>query len=188
MKLKAGDILGFSSFHPLGAAITLASYGVPFWSLSHVAIVGEHDDRLMLFESTFGYAKPCLIQGKVIDGVQAHDISEVVAGYRGRVWHYPLYRHLYPHENKRMNWFLTSHLGRPYDAIGAVRSGGIGYSLIESMLRRADLSSLFCSELACAAHAQIGIFATGNVSRWNPTKFVRAERSEGILQKPWRRK
>jgi hypothetical protein len=186
--LKAGDIIGFSGDAWLSAGIALATFGVPWWSLSHVGIMGEHDGRLLLFESTTLNSEPCCITGKCIEGSQAHPLDETVARYPGKVWHYPIYRALFPHERERLNDFLLDTLGEPYDQIGAFRAGGFGFSWLESRLRESDLASLFCSEWCAAAHAEIGLFATDNVSRWNPSFFVRTERRQGILRKPRRMK
>ena len=38
---KAGDIIGFSGDSWLSVGINLATYGIPFWSLSHVGILGD---------------------------------------------------------------------------------------------------------------------------------------------------
>jgi hypothetical protein len=179
---NVGDLIGFSGHDWLSAGINLGTYGIPGLSLSHVGIIGEHHGKIVLFESTTLSKLPCLVQGKVVSGAQVHDIADRLDSYRGRAWHYPLYRSLFPHERRALNQFLFAHVGRPYDAIGAFRSAGIGFSLVESMLRRADLGSLFCSEWCAAAHATIGLFPTGNVSRWNPNRLVRAEQRAGILK------
>ncbi len=185
---KAGDIVGFSGDSWLSVGISLATYGIPFWSLSHVGILGEHDGELLLFESTSLSDLACVIQGKPVWGTQAHQLDECVEAYGGRVWHYPLYRPLYPFESKRLSAFLLEYIGKDYDAIGAFRAGGIGWSWLESKLRRQDLSSLFCSEYCAAAHAHVGVFRTDHVSRWSPNRLVRTERRRGILLKPWRLK
>ena len=185
---KAGDVVGFSGDSWLSVGINLATYGIPFWSLSHVGILGEHDGELLLFESTSLSELSCAIQGQPVWGTQAHRLDECVEAYGGRVWHYPLYRPLYPFENKRLSAFLAEYLGKDYDAIGAFRAGGIGWSWLESKLRRQDLTSLFCSEYCAAAHACVGVFRTDHVSRWSPNRLVRTERRRGILLKPWRLK
>lgn len=186
--MKPGDLLGFSGDSWASAGINLVTYGIPFWSLSHVGILGEHGGELLLFESTTLSDLPCLVRGECFAGTQAHRTGDIVSAYRGKVWHYPIYRPLFDDERGRLNDFLIRHTGLPYDAIGAFRSGGIGYSWIESKLRLADLSSLFCSEFCCAAHAAIGLFITDHVSRWSPNRFVRAERRQGLLLKPARLK
>ena len=185
---KAGDIIGFSGDSWLSLGISVATYGIPFWSLSHVGILGEYEGELLLFESTSLSKLSCVIQGKRASGTQAHRLGECVEAYGGRVSHYPLYRPLYTFESKRLSAFLLEYLGKDYDAIGAFRSGGIGWSWLESKLRPQNLSSLFCSEYCAAAHAHVGIFRTDHAGRWSPNRLVRTERRRGILLKPWRLK
>lgn len=188
LEYQAGDIIGFSGHALMSAFINLATYGIPFWNLSHVGIVAEHDGRLVLFESCADNEDACLIQGIKAIGSQAHELDRAVETYHGKVWHYPLYRKLYHFESKRLSRFLVQSVGMPYDQIGAFRAGGVGFSSIESLLREADLSSLFCSEWCCAAHASIGIFPTNNASRYSPNRLVRTERRQGILLSPRRLK
>ena len=187
-EFKAGDILGFSGHALLSAWINLMTYGIPFWGLSHCGIIAEHQGQLVLFESCAETPDPCIVQEKLVSGSQAHDIDRAVASYPGKVWHYPLYRKLYDFESKRLSKFLRGSLGMPYDTIGAFRATGVGFSTLESMLRPADLSSLFCSEWCCAAHSDIGVFPTDHSGRYSPNRFVRTERRHGILLKPTRLK
>ena len=185
---KAGDILGFSGDSWLSVGINLATYGIPFWSLSHVGILGEHNGELLLFESTGLNDLPCAIQGRRVSGTQAHRLDECIETYNGKVWHYPLCRPLCQFENRKLSTFLHEHLDKDYDAIGAFRAAGVGWSWLESKLRPQDLSSLFCSEYCASAHAHVGLFRTDHVSRWSPNRLVRTERRRGILLKPWRLK
>lgn len=186
--IKVGDILGFSGDAWGSAAINVVTYGIPWWSLSHCGIVGEHNGRLLLFESCTNNILPCEVLGSVIQGSQAQDIRRKIADYAGKVYHYPLYRTLFAHERQRLQDFLLETTGHPYDRIGAFRAGGVGFSWMESKLRCADLSSLFCSEWCASAHAEIGIFPNDNGARWNPNYFVRKERRLGLLKKPRRLK
>lgn len=185
---KAGDIIGFSGDHWQSLVINLVTYGIPWWSLSHIGIIGEYKGQPLLFESTTLDDTPCVVRGRGFQGTQAQHLESRLASYRGKVWHYPLYRSLFDHEKSRLNSFLLDTIGIPYDQIGAFRAGGIGYSWLESQLREADLSSLFCSEWCCAAHTAIGLFKTTNVSRYSPNKFVRAERRQELLLSPRRLK
>lgn len=183
--MKPGDIIGFSGNSLLSAAINLATYGLPFWGISHVGIIGNQGFRKVLFESTMQSDLRCLVQGRVTSGVQAHSIPAAIEEYDGKVWYYPLVRELTEVRRALMNSFLMEHIGTNYDAVGAFRSAGRGFSWIESMFRDEDLSSLFCSEYCAAAHFRAGIQA-GSASKWNPNKFVRHERRRGILGHPWR--
>lgn len=188
-ELKAGDIIGFSGHCWIGILVNIATYGIPFWGISHIGIMGHADDgRLMLFESTQLDDLPCEITGEVFWGTQAHQLEHVVNIYKGKVWHYPLYRSLYPNEDSRLTEFLMGTLHTPYDQLGAIRTAGVGLSWIESLLHRDNLNSIFCSEWCAAAHATLGILRTDNVSRWSPNRLVRVERREKILRKPRRLK
>ena len=187
--IKPGDIIGFSGESFYSDLINIATYGIPRWGISHVGIMGEASDgRLLLFESTEHDSMPCEIVGVPFFGTQAHHLDAVREVYHGKLWHYPLCRPLYENERQRLTQFLMETIHTPYDEMGAFRSGGEGLSWIESMFREQDLSRIFCSEWCCAAHTAIGIFRTDNVSRWNPNRFVRTERRQGILLKPRRMK
>jgi hypothetical protein len=186
--VSPGDIIGFSGEGLVSIFINCVTYGIPLWSISHVGIIGEHDGRLLIFESTTTDTVPCEVTGKCIAGSQAHSVQHQLDHYKGRLWHYPLYRPLFGHERKRLHTFLHQTVGLSYDNIGAFRAGGLGFSWFESQLREADLHSLFCSEWCAAAHAEIGLFATDNVSRWSPNLLCRTERRMGILKKPRRLK
>ncbi len=187
--VQPGDIIGFSGEGFISDLINVATYGIPRWGISHVGVMGEADDgRLLLWESTTLDGLPCEIAGKPFNGSQAHWLDAVVNGYRGKVWHYPLCRSLYENERRRLTEFLMETVHTPYDEMGAFRSAGVGLSWIESLFRDQDLNKIFCSEWCCAAHTAIGIFRTDNVSRWNPNRFVRMERRQGILLKSRRLK
>lgn len=188
MNLQPGDIIGFTGHNWISWGINLATFGIPWWSISHVGIMGEHNGRLLLFESTTLNSDPCEITRQPIAGSQAHYLDTRLRGYDGAIWHYPLYRSLYDHERKRLNEFLVSTIGLPYDTIGAFRSGGRTFSWIESMLFEQDLHALFCSEWCAAAHAQIGLLPTDSASKWNPNRFIRYQRRAGVLKKPERLK
>jgi hypothetical protein len=185
-QVQPGDIIGFSGEGWVSIFINCVTYGIPLWSISHVGIVGEHDGKLLVFESTTTNDVPCEVTGKCIAGSQAHNLQHHIDHYKGRLWHYPLSRSLYHHELKRLKTFLHKTVGLSYDNIGAFRAGGVGFSWLESQLLEADLHSLFCSEWCAAAHAEIGVFATDNVARWSPNLLTRTERRMGILKKPRR--
>ena len=186
-EIKAGDIIGFSGDSWISTLVNIATYGMPFWGLSHVGIMGHADDgRLMLFESTQLDDLPCEITGEVFLGTQAHQLEHVVSVYKGKVWHYPLYRPLYASEDERLTEFLMATIHTPYDKLGALRSAGVGLSWIESLLHHDNLNSIFCSELVAAAHAYIGLWATDNVCRWNPNRLARRLRRAGVLRRPRR--
>jgi hypothetical protein len=185
-KYKTGDVVAFSGHGRESLFVNLVTYGCPWWHASHVGIIGEHENELLLFESTTLSNIPCIIQGKPFEGVQAVRLKDRVATYNGRAWLYPLYRPLFGFERERLHDFLHEKIGTPYDMIGGMRSAGAGISWFESKLRREDLKLLFCSELVAAAHNNIGMLRTQSASRWNPNRLIRYERRVSTLRRPWR--
>lgn len=187
-RIKVGDIVSFSGVGWPSIVVNLGSYGIPWLHASHIGIMGEYKGELLLFESTTLSNLPCVIRCEPFKGTQAVRLEDRVASYEGRIHHYPLYCELYHDEAARLNAFLIDHIGIPYDTIGAFRSGGTAWSWLESWLREEDLSRIFCSEFCAAGHREIGMMRTDNVSSWNPNKFIRHERWEETLSKPWRLK
>lgn len=184
---KPGDIIGFSGTRLPSALINLATWGIPYWSISHVGIIGEYRGDRLLFEADAFPKLPCVVQGKPFRGTIAVHLDDRLMHYNGKAWLYPIYRPLYTFEQERLNRFLLDHLGSPYDNIGAIRSAGIGTSWFERFVYGVeDLSYIFCSEYAAGAHREIGLLRTDNINRWNPNRFIRAERRSRILLRPWR--
>lgn len=186
--VKAGDIIGFCGHSWSSNAISLGCFSTPYWGLSHVGIVGELNGELVLFESTTDDPEPCLIQGKCVDGTQAHSLQRRLELYPGKIWHYSLYRELYDFERDRLNHFLISTIGRPYDYHDAPYAGGVIFSWLTGYCSEESLNALFCSEWVAAALATIGVFTTTNASKWNPAKLVRVARMLGIIHSPRRHK
>lgn len=188
--IKAGDVIGFSGRSWLSAGINVATYGLPLVSISHVGVMAHTPQhRLLIFESTqLDGDEPCEITREPILGTQAHTLERILELYRGRVWHYPFYRPLYPWEENRLTRFLMATIGVTYDLTGAMRAGGVGLSWVESLFREQDLTTIFCSEWVAAAYAFVGLHRTDNVSRWSPNRLVRRLRSDGTLLRPRRLK
>jgi hypothetical protein len=184
--IRPGDVIGFSGKGLISDLINVATYGIPRYSISHVGIVANFNSYQLLFESTTLDDEPCVILQARIAGVQAHTLEHRIATYDGKVYHYPLRKKLNPAQSQALTRFLHAKIGAPYDNIGAFRSGGVGLSWIESLLRKENLSSIYCSELIAAAHRYVGAFHTDNVSRYNPNRLVRTEIHEGILLPPRR--
>jgi len=196
--MKPGDIIGFSGGSWISGGINVVTYGVPYWSISHVGIIGEDHrqdlleltskpPRLLLFESTeFPCGTPCEITGEPICGTQAHDCRWVVNQYKGSAWHYRLTRDLYPHERVRLSRYLNETCGTPYDVLGAMRSGGMLFAWAEALFRTQNANKLFCSEWVAAASQNVGILQTASFSGWSPNYLCRYLRRQGWLHKPER--
>jgi len=175
--IKPGDIIGFSGHHWISAGVNLCSFGIPFWSLSHVGIVGYNNSSkrgLRLFDSAHGF------------GVRSQPLKTGIRLYDGKVWVYRLARPLYLHECARLCAHSDSMLGRSYDSTGALHAGGKIWAAIQGVLRGENLSSFFCSEFVAEQLSHIGIFNTTNASRWSPNNLMRKLRRLGIVEKPER--
>lgn len=189
-KYGIGDLIGFSACTRLGITINLGTWGIPGYGLSHVALVGPHPchGRPILYESTSIYDQHCILQGRKVDGVQAHEILPRVLDYRrrfGRVWHYPLVRELWPEQREALLKSCIESLGTPYDNIGAFRANDLPLNTIGKLLfSHEDLVSMFCSEFCAARHRDARVFACVNASAWSPNSLTRAERRRGILGRP----
>jgi len=186
MEFKPGDVLGFSGDGGISFAVNILSYGLPWISISHVGIMGEHEGELLLFESTTLSNTPCKIQDKLVEGVQAVRLEDRVEKYDGKVFWYPLVDPLFASDKRKLNQFLHDQIGKPYDLIGALRAGGSLFAWFESHLREADLNFLFCSELVASSLHKVNRLETHNVSSWSPNKLIRHGLKKNILQKPRR--
>jgi len=186
--LRAGDIIACSGSCIQSDIINLFTCGVPRRSLSHLMILAEDANDLLLFESTTQCDMPCAIRGLRLSGTQAHYIGPRLQGYRGKVWHYPLATPLRTFERRHLSRFLKSELGRPYDAEGAIEAGGKLWNAICRRLHPESLSALFCSEWVAAALKSIERFDTPSASAWSPNGLIREANRRGILAKPRRLK
>ena len=177
-QFKSGDILAFSGRNFLSDIINIGTYGIPRWSVSHVGIVaGGH--------YTCG---DTLIYEALPKGVEVRNVNSIIKQYNGRVWVYPLYRNLYPHEVAVLCESLLSTVGIPYDKEGAGRSAGFLFASIQALFRGQDLSTFFCSELIANKLSEIGIHPVTNASKWNPNRLVRDLRKDKVVCKPIRLK
>lgn len=185
---QPGDVIGFSGSKLVSDAINILTYGIPRVSISHVGMLAEHEGELYLYESVGDSpVEPCQVTGKLTYGTQYTSLTKVKT-YKGRAYHYGLYRPLYAHESRRLNRHLIDSVGLSYDLRGAIRSGGFLTRLTASMLREENLSSYFCSEMVAKSLSLIGLFPTSHAGKWNPNSLVRRCRALGILKSPVRLK
>ncbi len=186
--LKPGDVLGFSSCSCSGAVVNLATFGVPFWGLSHVGIVARWQGELLLFESTSLCGQPCVIRGNQVVGLQAHKIQRRVAKYNGKVWVYPLRNRLGEANDHGLGLLCQGYLGRSYDYIGAFRCRSTPFGWLERKLSGPNKQALFCSEFVANMLLSCGQFRTLDTEKWNPNNLCRALVKRGVTSKPQRLK
>ena len=181
-EIKAGDLIGFSGQGFVADGINLGSLGIPRYSLSHIAIVGGHvsSPALLLWESTTLGKQPCFISKKRVKGVQAHPLKQIF-DRNGKVWHYPLAKRLSLPQQLALDKELARLIGRPYDMIGAYRSGGRIFARIQSRLHGESLDTLFCSEFCHHLLEIIGRVMRGNSSQWSPNSLARSLTKQGII-------
>ena len=99
---------------------------------------------MLLFESTTFCDSPCVIGGKPVKGVQAHDPQARIDAYRGQVWRLRLTDPLDAEESRKLTTFLLGEIGKPYDYRRALALAGRHFDA-ESVAPTPG--ARFCSEL-----------------------------------------
>lgn len=181
--LKVGDLIGFSGTGLVPWGINLATYGTPWNGLSHIGIVSELHGKKILYESTSMGRGPSVRHGRVVRGVQCHWMHDVCEWGDCKLWHIPLRRKLYNHEDERFRRFLDECIGRSYDFIGAGRAGGIVFRTLAAIFHPENLASMFCSELCAAALVNTGVWSTRSASKWSPNSLYRRLYWDGIVER-----
>lgn len=186
--VEPGDVIGFAGCDWLSCAIQVCTLGLPGVSLSHVGIAVEWVGfrRPLLCEATTQCAAPCAVLQRRLDGVQCQHLRGRVLRYPGRVYHYPL--------AKRLNWVeafnlyhcCADHLGKSYDAFGALAARDTLYAALHRAPE--DLVSFFCSELVAVGLRSTGRFPVINASSLSPNRLTRHLVRRGIVHKPVRLK
>jgi hypothetical protein len=183
--MKTGDLIGVSGYGLVSGVINAGTFALPRplsnRGISHIGIICADYAEPLVYESTTTPRPPCAVTGHVVRGAQAHRLDDFL-DFKGNdvVWHIPLRRPLYDHEAYRLQESLDSALGRPYDMLGAFRAGGFLFRTMQGLLRREDVSSLFCSEWCAAVLANTGIFQTRSAGKWSPNALVRHLVRSGI--------
>ena len=185
--IKAGDVIGFSGNTWISALINLGTYGVPFGTSAMSASWPMPQTAGCCCSSPRRWRTcPVRFPGRASMAPRRTRWSKILKAYEGKVWHYPVYRKLYDHEEKRLTDFLMATIHTPYDAMGAFRAAGIGLSWVESCFRKQDLHTIFCSEWVASAYADIGIMPTAYAGRWSPNHLCRALREKELVFRPRR--
>ena len=187
-RLESGGIIGVSARGMVEDAINIGTLGIPGIGVHHVGILSRHSGRLLFYESTTGERPPDYFTGHQETGVGARPIEQIqefFAAQDAKLWYYPLRCPLYEHEERRLDEWLTSKVGLPYDLDGALHSGGgLLFRTLSILLRGEDLASLFCSEMCMGALAHVGRIRTSNASKWSPNKSCRYLVRTGTCGKP----
>lgn len=147
---------------------------------SHVAIMCQHDGRMLWTESTTLCKHPCVIRDEHRNGCQAHEPANRIKDYVDMGGHVDLYRlapiwSLSADESDLLSriivrYFVLADVG--YDMGGALISGTRRLKYLRFM-PDADLNELFCSELIAAVLMRIGRMKQANPVIYNPASLLR---------------
>jgi hypothetical protein len=139
--------------------------------------------RCLLFESDNQPNEPDAILGKILRGVQCHELSSLDRT-KGRIWRLPIRRALDYNESRDLTSALLSRHGQRYDFDGALLAGT---HWLKRLLwwRAADRGTVFCDELGGsvleAAISSRPRFPIGtNWGQQTPRQFVRLLRESGV--------
>lgn len=175
MDFEPGDVIAFRGRGFQSRVIELATFGYVHKAPSHVGIVCDHGNDLVIVESTTMCPLPCEILGKQFDGVQAHAIEPRLRSYDGRAERLslrPAWR-LTPSERALMSHVLIGQwVGLKYDLEGAISSGTRCFKYT-GLQRLPDPGSLFCSQLVASILMRVGRMAIDDPSDYNPASLVR---------------
>jgi len=185
---QAGDVLGFSDHTLVSRIIELGTWTWPGTGLSHVGIVAHMrqdgpPSSLVLFESVMEGHFPCLIQGKVVGGVQAQPLFDRILTHPGNVWLYRPNPTLPRADRRQLTRFCKAKIGTPYDWRGAfdARETIVGW-LLHALVLHEDLAKQYCSEFVADALRSIDYLEATNVSVLSPNRLVWLMAQQGIVQ------
>lgn len=195
-KLRSGDVIAFSGrsrvsriirvgtcsrySHVAGVVMVTRETLVSLWQAKRLdaripaeTVRNWPDQRLVLFEATTLCTADCLLLGRPVRGVQAHDPATRIADYNGRVYRVPL-RDDAPFDTDReyaiASYFLTK-VGHEYDDWSAVMSAT---HLLKWLVgSRQQLNKFFCDELVADALKRVSLFPMGAADKNAPGKFLR---------------
>lgn len=191
MTFSPGDILAFHG-------TDLMSRVIRYWTAtpfaperlrigpSHVGIIFERHGRMLLGESTSLCKTPCEVIGQKIAGVQAHNPEDRIWDYTGQGGWVDVYRlteidRLGVDDRKRLAELVETFVGLPYDKLGAALSGTRCFQALR-LFPKADLHTLFCSEMVAAVLQRLCRMNRDNPTRFNPARLMRRLIREGTYQ------
>lgn len=191
-----GDILACFGADPVSVGISCVT-AWPFgprelcYPPSHVAMITRYDGETILVESTQLCRHACLVLGRPTAGVQAHYPEERIQDYVNAGGWVDVYRPTAINrysmtEQSRIkdllvNYFLREH--NPYDTLGAALSGTRLLQRLGMLFPKADMHSLFCSELIAAVLQCLHRMNRTNPARMNPGRLLRELVWSGVYER-----
>jgi hypothetical protein len=185
--IQPGDVIGFSACNPKGTLIRVCTGGlICCGGLSHVGMAVDWPEqrRPLLCESTSLCPRPCVVQKRMVQGVQLQSLRLRILEYRGRVYHYPLAMGLADNTRRYLTAFVQEFLGTQYDFRGAIAARHTPFA---RLFRRAEnLDELFCSEWVATCLRRVYRLKSDNASAWSPNGLMRHLVRQGVCRKPTR--
>jgi len=206
---QPGDLLLFSGRHCLAWGIRIGTCsrwshvgGLAYVDQGHVwqaidegwlSVPQERQHQLIhdfrvgwhLFESTTLVDSPCRIVGAKIRGVQAHRPMTRVVRFNGDVWLLRLHNdyRLNANQVRKLTLGYLSEIGTAYDGRAAFKSGT---RIIKRSwyFNRADMSSLFCSEMIARRLQVLHLLPLSNPARYSPRNLYRTLVGAGVYRPP----
>jgi len=190
-EFQPGDTLAVSGVSPRSRVIRVSTAAFTR-GISHVAIISRgKGGELSWWESSDNTDTCDCITSKRITGVGCYSIVDRFIEEREKgntVWRYRLTNPLTEVETERLDAWLRSQHGKPYDCKEAIRARIFGGGTLRRLLFRRkenNLRSLFCAELNYAALRWIGVFYGGVASDWAPAPFCRFLELTGVARPEW---
>lgn len=147
--------------------------------------------RLFFVESTTMASAVCAFAGVHTSGVQAQLPISRITGYRGRMWQWPVSdvaRNHFIHDDEEFRSelaeYLLNRMGTRYDTLQAVNSA-THYLKWLPWLSKADMRSIFCSELVIGAYRACGLLSPEVIPAvYSPAGAFRKLHKAGIISSP----
>jgi hypothetical protein len=193
-----GDLVFFRAYDALSLGI---SYRTCTWRQlfssplnggflpSHVGVCadyeGSQDDwktrgaRTLLFESTTKCDQPCFIQGRQVEGVQAHLPDVRIRNYPGKAWRLRLRRPLDRDESARLSAFCAETVGHPYNYL---RAAELATFFVRRIHGDPLPDSWFCSDHALTAYKCINrVNQDDDPEDYSPGRFAQLVLHSGAV-------
>lgn len=131
---------------------------------SHIGICGNWQGDLKHWESTTLCPLACDAQGKLVSGVQCHDIYREIDAYDGWVWRLKMRQPLNGLQSRLLSALLEQRLGTQYDLGGALVAG----TTWVKRLMDPDAATLFCDEFVAMTLIDLHVVGGFNPSTITP--------------------
>lgn len=142
----------------------------------HVGIIVHVYGKPLVYECTSRPRPACVRTGRPEPvGVQSHHPQSIITAGE-RVWHYPMKRPLYAHEEDRLLAAAEQCLGAGYDQFDG---GGPIRWAARKLFAAERLGNWFSAEFVAHVWGQVGVLHAARL--WTPRRLLRHARRHGIV-------